>query len=169
MMRSLKPLLSPPLLDALYKTCILPIFDYADIIYDPQTQTNIFRLEQLQQRFQKLTQQKKPSTRNSTPTSSRLTLQHRRQLHKLVFMHKLQTNKVPKHLTPLRLRTRSELCPRQLQFPLHVSLPKPRTEALRRSPIYQAGTLWNSVLSEELRATKSTNKFKSGTLALLLK
>ena len=151
LLRTLRHFLSPRLLDKVYKTYILPVLDYGDIIYHPRTTSNIQKLEKLQQHCLQLS-----ATNHITATP----LEKRRLFDQLVFMFKLTNKQTPQHLQLTRLPTNHELDKRTTRQQLCVHLPRPRTEAMRQSPLYRAGQWWNTKITEQSRCCKQLTKFK---------
>ena len=154
LLRTLRHFLSPRLLDNVYKTYILPIFDYGDIVYDPRSTTNVKKLDKLQQHCLELT------STNITATP----LEKRRLLHQLVFMFKLTNKLTPQHLQNTRLPTYNELDKRTTRHKHFLEFPRPRTEAMRCSPVYRAAQAWNSAITEQTRELKQLKRFRSSAM-----
>ena len=150
-------------LNDIYNVYLLPIFDYCDIIYDGNlTLTDSARLQTLQNRCARLV----TGTLFRTPTDSLLKdlgwerLEDRRQIHKLLFFHRLYFNNppLPSYVTDLLTDTRHEATGLNLRSAHLLSVPTTRLVSFRRSFIPATIRQWN-LLPEPLRNTPSRRDF----------
>ncbi len=89
-LRSLRKIVLTETLKLLYNAIVQPHFDYSDIIYDSASKTNKDRLQKLQTRACRLITGSGPHT-SHIPMFHELnwlSLQYRRDFHKIVMMYK---------------------------------------------------------------------------------
>ena len=140
----------------IYKTMIMPYFDYADVVYTNAFKKDLDKLQRAQNRCLKtcLLVDARTET-NQTHCMSRIPLlEHRRYTHVNNFMY-----------TPLsrpELLDVKQICTRARDAPLF-KLAKPRVEAYKRSVRYSGALQWNLLRPE----TRNVNKLL--TLKLLQK
>ena len=145
----------------LYKALIEPHFNYCSSVWDGLNVKLSEKLQKLQNRAARVI------TRSSydIPTDNvfeRLKwnkLSSIRNKHKAILMHKIMNDQTPDYLKEL-----FEIRPNPYNLrdsENKLSLPKPRTDYLKRSISYSGAHLWNN-LPKELRLTKSLNQFKKG-------
>ena len=137
----------------IYKTMILPFFDYADVIYDRANTTKLDKLQRLQNKCLKicLGQDRRYSTNRAHKEAKVPFLKERRTSHILNFMYKRKSDK-PQLLDNREIRTRAH------DAPLY-RVKIPRCEAFKRSVGYFGAEAWNA-LSPKIRNTNSYLEFK---------
>ena len=137
---------------SIYKSMMLPYFDYADVIFDRALNKDINKLQKLQNRCLKICMGKK--RRFSTEAIHKLSnvpfLRDRRKAHLLNFMYLRKSN--------VHLLNNREIRTRAHDAPLF-EVPVPRCEAFMRSLSYWGTTSWNN-LSPDLRKINSYPEFK---------
>ena len=137
----------------IYKTMLLPYFDYADVIFDRANTTDLSKLQRLQNRCLRvcLGQERVISTERAHKEAGVPFLSDRRKAHTLNFMY-LRKDKRPELLNTREIRTRAHDAP---IFNTKV----PRCEAFRRSVQYAGSVMWNSLTPQE-RNIPSYKQFK---------
>ena len=138
---------------SIYKSMMLPYFDYADVIFDTALNKDITKLQRLQNRCLKISLGKE--RRFCTEAAHKLAnvpfLKDRREAHILNFMYHRSSNK--SLLNSREIRTRAHDAP---LFEIII----PRCEAFKRSVGYAGGTKWNE-LPPGLRNTNTFQEFKT--------
>ena len=137
----------------IYKSMILPYFDYADVVYVKANTTELDKLQRLQNKCLKICQgHDKLYGTNRAHIEARVPfLKERRRAHTLNFMYKRKADK-PALLNNREIRTRAHDAP---LFNVNV----PRCEAFKRSVGYFGSVLWNE-LTPKIRNTNSYLEFK---------
>ena len=143
----------------LYKTTILPIIDYNDIIYGLLTQQQETKLQRVQNRALRTVFQGKTLSVVEMHSLAKIdTLKERRNLHLMTLMQKRaddelyidHTNRVTRQGTATLLK-----------------VPHPMTKMLCKAPIYKGGVMWNN-LTPRTRKSQSTLAFKNAYRANLV-
>ena len=136
----------------IYKTMVLPFFDYADVIYNNANVKDLDRLQRLQNRALKLCLGL--NTREDTEFVHRSAkiplLVNRRKAHVYNFMYKRKELKV--NLDVPTIRTRSADAPRFI-------LPAPNLQCYKRSVEYSGAKAWNN-LPTDLKLVPNYLSFK---------
>ena len=137
----------------IYKSMLLPYFDYADVIYNNANVTLLDKLQRLQNKCLRVCLGQ--NRRFSTEVAHRMAfvpwLKDRRIAHTLNFMYKRKERRDLLNVT--QIRTRAHDAPL-----FHVKIP--RYEAFKRSVSYSASSLWNN-LPPNVRNTDTYLKFKN--------
>ena len=143
----------------IYKSMILPYFDYGDIIYNNSNQDGLDKLQRLQNRCLKICKKldRRSNTKELHATAKCPMLLNRRSAHVNNFMYKRLSKP---HLVDDRdIRTRAHEAP---LFRVEV----PKIEAFKRSIQYSGATQWNN-LPAETRSIGSFTQFKAKQKQLL--
>ena len=127
----------------IYKSMLLPYFDYADVIFNNSNVGDLDKLQRLQNKCLKLCNHR---VRNANVESIHKIakvpfLKDRRKAHVLNFMYIRKSR--PELLNLREIRTRAH------EAPLF-NVPIPRCEAFKRSVVYSGSVAWNN-LDVELR------------------
>lgn len=112
------PYLPREILTQIYKTYVLPHFDYGDVIYDGLlTVDDTQRLERLQNRAARLVTSTLPrtSTENLRRELGWSSLKTRRELHKICFCHRLYQGTTPNYIRRILPATRDNTVNRLLR------------------------------------------------------
>ena len=137
----------------IYKSMLLPYFDYADVIYNNANSTDLDKLQRLQNRCLRVCLGRE--RRFSTDAAHKLArvpfLKNRRVAHTLNFMYKRKERKELLNLT--QIRTRAHDAP---LFKVKI----PRYESFKRSVGYSGSVLWNN-LAPDSRNIDTYLKFKN--------
>ena len=125
----------------IYKTMILPYFDYGDIVYMFSSINELNKLERLQERCINICTRTygRDNINNIRATHRLPTLEKRRQCHVNNFMYKRKTN--IEIINENDIQTRSKASKKFI-------VNKPNLEAYKRSIIYSGATAWNSLKTE---------------------
>ena len=160
-LKSLKFSLLRKPLEIMYKSFILPIFDYADIVWDNCTAGESQQLENLHlEALRTITGLVKGTSHEKIYNESGFcSLKQRRERHKLIMYHKLVHQPSPQYLTEILPPLVTETNPYHRRRPLERSIPRHRTEIYRTSFFPSTSHLWNS-LPERIQQTTSISAFK---------
>ena len=136
-----------------YKSMILPFFDYADVVYHNANAKELEKLQRLQNRALKLCLglHKREDTEMVHRTAKVPLLENRRRSHVYNFMYKRKDMK--HNLDTLIKWTRSADAPRFI-------LPTPNLQCYKRSLEYSGAKAWNN-LPKELKLIPSYLSFKN--------
>jgi len=122
-----------------YKTYVRPILEYASIIWDPHTNTNIDKLEMAQRKAARFITNDWKYTSSPTTMLQNLnlkSLQQRRNENKVKYMHKILHGKVD---------TLTSMAPRARNANLRLIPINARIQAYQFSFFPSAITLWNTL------------------------
>ena len=160
-LKSYKYRLSRKTLNHMYKSFILPHFDYCDIIYDNCTQYLSDKLENLHlEAIRTIVGAVRGTSHQKLYEESGFTsLGERRKRHKLIFFHKIVHNACPSYL--------SERCPPLVaqinhyhrRRPLERHIPRCRTDLYSKSFFPEATRLYNE-LPDDVKTIPSIGNLK---------
>ena len=160
-LKSYKYRLSRKTLNHMYKSFILPHFDYCDIIYDNCTQYLSDKLENLHlEAIRTIVGAVRGTSHQKLYEESGFTsLGERRKRHKLIFFHKIVHNACPSYL--------SERCPPLVaqinhyhrRRPLERHIPRCRTDLYSKSFFPEATRLYNE-LPDDVKTIPSIGSLK---------
>ena len=145
----------------MFKSYILPILDYADVICDNCTETQVNSLEEIQiDALRTIT----GSVRGTSHAllyneTGFISLKERRKRHKLLLYFKFMNGLVPNHLAIKFPPLVSDVNPYHRRRPLNRQPPPFRTQLYRKSFFPSATDLWNE-LPESIQNSKSFGEFK---------
>ena len=145
----------------MYKSFILPIFDYADVIWNNCTNKLSTSLEKLHLEAIRIITGAVRGTSHTKlyQESGFCPLKERRKRHKLIFFHKLVHGNVPKYIKDLLPPLVSDHNPYPSRHPNQRVAPRCRTETYATSSFPSTTKLWNE-LSEHHTNTTSLSHFK---------
>ena len=154
-LKSFKYRLSRKTLETLYKSFILPIFDYADIIWDNCTQTLSNNIEELHlDALCTITGSVRCTSHQKLYHESGFcTLKERRRRHKIILFKKISLGKCPDYLTNLLPPLVSSINPYPRRRPHERKTPTFKTELYRNSFFPSTTTLWNDLPSHIQQST----------------
>ena len=160
-LRTYKYRLSRKALENMYKSFILPIFDYGDVIWDGCTKYLSDELENLNlEAIRTIIGAVRGTSHEKLYRESGLCpLQERRRRHKLHFYHKLVNGNAPKYLIDLLPPLMSTINPYHRRRPLERKIPRSRTEVHVKSFFPSTTRLWNE-LPEYIQASHSIGQLK---------
>ena len=160
-LKSYKYKLSRKTLETMYKSFILPHFDYSDVVWDNCTNALKDELEKLNldairtiigavrgTSHQKLYQE-----------SGLIPLNERRIRHKLMIFYKMVNGLAPRHLIDRLPPLVSDLNPYHRRNPLERKVPFCRTELMKNSFFPSATVAWNN-LNDRTKLANSLSQFK---------
>ncbi len=159
----LNDFLLPDTMLMLYKTLILPIIDYGDIIYDGMSQKNAMAL----QRVQNMAFKNILKAPRLTPTAkihedlNILTLQQRRLMHGATQMYKVHTGTCPS--TTLNLFVRRKDISAQTTRACTIgdfNIPRVKLQCTKRCFMYRGPIIWDS-LPRHLKTLPDQDQFKT--------
>ena len=129
----------------LYNAIVSPQFDYGDVLWGGANQKELKSLQRIQNFAMKsiLGKRKRYSNKKSRKELQFLDLEHRRKIHRTVFIHKALSNKSSKNLNMLftkytpRFNTRNS-------SKNNLTIPSHNTSKFKRGPLYKMIEDWNS-------------------------
>ena len=160
-LKSYKYKLNRKALETMYKSFIVPHFDYADIIWDNCTETQSAMLEDLQLEAIRtiIGAVRGTSHQKLYQESGFCTLKERRKRHKLIYYFKMVNGLCPHYLRSLVPDLVSERNPYHRRRPFDRTIPTFHTELYRNSFIPSTTNLWNS-LPDCIKTSNSIGQFK---------
>ena len=155
-LKRINPYLTEETSVMIYKSYILPIIEYGNIIYANATQKNLKKLQTLQNQALKtcLNANKFTSTNTIHKTANLNTLEDRRNKATIKFMFKRTKNEKFIDQPTYNITTRMNNVPK-------LKVPTFRSEVAKKSLIYRGSILWNNLdynLKEILDYKQFTNK-----------
>ena len=143
----------------LYKTTILPIIDYNDIIYSLLTQQQALKLQRIQNRaLRTIYRDRQLNTQELHDKAKIDQLATRRNIHLLALMYRRTKEPDYVDLTNRRTRTADGITLR---------VPRPKTNRLIKAPIFAGSKLWNA-LPHKVKSKPTYERFKAAARAHLL-
>ena len=160
-LKSYKYRLSRKSLEIMYKSYVLPHFDYADIIWDNCTQYQSDQLEQIQIEALRtiIGTVKGTSHEKLYKETGFIPLKLRRERHKLLIYFKYVNEMLPEHLSQRFPNLISDTNRYHLRRPLERNLPEWNTELYKKSFFYHATYIWNA-LDDDIKKQTSIGAFK---------
>ena len=148
-------------LEIMFKSFILPLFDYADVIWDNCTEALANSLEQLQIDALKIISGSVRGTSHAILYNETgfVPLKERRKRHKLLLYFKFTKGLLPNHLDAKFPPLMSEVNPYHRRRPLDRHPPQCNTETYKKTFFPATTTLWNN-LPENIQQTQSFGEFK---------
>ena len=128
----------------LYNTLIVPIFNYADIIWGGCSKTQSRRL-QVSQNFAArsiLGKSKYDSGKEALKELKLLNLENRRVVHESVFAHKGLSEKLPISIQNRYNKYKSKMNTRKSKYK-KLNIPQHNLAKFKKSPIYRTISSWN--------------------------
>ena len=160
-MKSYKYRLNRKALEIMYKSFILPIFDYADVIWDNCSEQSSNSLENLHLEAIRIIigAVRGTSHQKLYQESGFCSLKERRRRHKIVYYYKIINGMCPLYLSNLLPPLASEANPYHRRRPLERVVPRCNTEIYRTSFIPSTTNIWNS-LPDNLKNSSSLSALK---------
>ena len=148
-------------LETMYKSFILPIFDYADIIWDGCTDDQSKILEDLHLEAIRIIigGVRGTSRYKLYEESGFCSLKERRKRHKLTMFHKMVNSNCPPYVSDMLPPLISSYNRYNYRRPQERTVPRHRTELYNKSFIPSTTRLWNS-LPQNVTSTSSLSQFK---------
>jgi len=160
-LRSFKYRLSRKALNTMYKSFILPIIDYADIIWDNCSNHLADEVEALQlDCIRTITGAVRGTSHDKLyRESGYIPLHERRQRHKLIFYHKLVNGIAPDYLLKYLPPLTSSQNPYPTRRPYNRAVPRSKTELYKSSFFPSTTKLWNE-LPDNIKSNTSLSALK---------
>ena len=158
-LKRLRPFVSEATAIQIYRALVLPYFDYCSAVWDGLCNRLADKVQKLQNRAARVILKAKYDT-SSSILRNRLswdTLAIRRKKQKAVLMYKCLNGLVPNYLQNLFTHRCTSYNLRNQEY--KITLPKPRTDFLKRSFSYSGAKLWND-LPLSIQSSSSLAKFK---------
>ena len=160
-LKSFKYRLSRKSLETMYKSFIMPHFDYADVVWDNLTQLQAESLEQIQLDALRtiIGTVRGTSHEKIYQEAGFIPLKFRRERHKLVLFFKFVNQLLPDHIITKFPNLVSEVNPYPRRRPLERQLPPWSTDLYYKSYFPSTTLLWND-LPDDIKSTTSIGAFK---------
>ena len=160
-MRKLKYSISRNALNQMYMSFLLPVVEYASVVWDGCSEQDSQTLQKIQNEATRLVTglTRSVSLENLFKECGWTTLSKRRQQHKLSFMYKVNNGIVPSYIQDLIPPLVSEISNYPLRNNRNVSVPFNRTSISQKSCIPSSIRLWNS-LEDDLKNLSTLQTFK---------
>ena len=160
-LKSYKYRLNRKSLEIMYKSFILPHFDYADVVWDNLTQLQIESLEQIQLEALRIIIGTVRGTSHEViyKESGFIPLKTRRERHKLILFFKFVNGLLPDHLASKFPELVSNVQPYPRRRPLERRPPVWTYETYHQSYFPTATGLWN-LLPDDAKSLSSISAFK---------
>ena len=134
-------------LEILYKSMVLPIMEYGDVIYDGSADSHLDRLEKVQRQAALCCTGAYKHTNHATllhelgwpPLSTR------RRHHRLNIMYKIQNNLAPPYLTSICPQLTRDRTDYNLRTGMNITTPQQRTATYHKSFFPQSINNWNAL------------------------
>ena len=147
-------------LNTIYKTVILPHFDYGDVVWQSASKSSLFSLQKLQNRAGRIIMKVNPFSHVSNQhVHEKLmwkSLEYRYTKHLCTMVYKILNNLTPNYMTANITFKMSDYALRSNQ---NLNLPKPKTNNCKRTFFYRAVSCYNQ-LPIEIRNAATLRSFK---------
>lgn len=153
LLRKAKDFVSREELVKIYNSLVLPHFCYCSTIWHDNNKSHIDKLWKLQKRAARVITSSDYTIRSSQVFETLQWHPVKNLLDKrdLIMMYKILKKMAPDYITRIFRRCNNSNYPLRSNN-LKLSLPKPKTDFLKRSFSYRGAVLWNSLPTELLRA-----------------
>ena len=161
-MHKLKYSISRNALNQMYMFFLLPVVEYASVVWDGCSEQDSQTLQKIQNEAARLVTglTRSVSLENLFKECGWTTLSKRRQQHKLSFMYKVNNGIVPSYIHDLIPPLLSEISNYPLRNNRNISVPFNRTSISQESCIPSSIRLWNS-LEDDLKNLLTLQTFKN--------
>lgn len=162
MLRELRNLLTIPHLVSLYKSLVIPYFDYCSMVWGNCGTVLRNKLQKLQNRAARIITRSGYEIRSSDILSSLnwCNLDIRRKRQKASLMYKIINGIAPSHLNELFVHVNEAHDYNLRSSEINLKIPLPQTEYLKRSLSYSGSVLWNG-LPSMIKNVHSLNSFNN--------
>ena len=166
-LKQVRPFVPKEILIMIYKSLILPFFDYCDVVWAGLNKGLSERFDKLHNRAARIITQSEWDVRSAKILKMLQwdTLGVRRHHHTAIMMHKIMHNKAPEYLTEAFHLVRDTTTYNLRDSNLNLALQKPNTENLKKSFSYRGAKLWNSFPST-IKAEPSLEVFRKSLRSL---
>ena len=168
-LKQIRPFVLTEVLINIFKSLVLPDFDYCDVVWAGLNKGLSDRIDKLYNRAARIITQSDWETR-SVDILKMLqwdTLGVRRHQHSAIVMHKIIHNKAPEYLTEVFNPMCDSIVYNLRDSNYNLTLQKPKTESLKKSFSYRGAKLWNS-LPNSIKSKQSLEPFSKSLRSLSL-
>ena len=160
-LRQIRPFVTFDTLVTIYKSLILPFFDYCDVLWTNANKGGLDRLQKLQNRAARVITHASYDVRSRDLLKSLNwdNLTARRFENEMILMHKIMNDRAPQYLKSHFSRVRDSNHYDLRGRDTKLSLPLPKNEFIRKSFRFRAASRWNN-LDDGLRSTEELSRFK---------
>lgn len=160
-MKSYKYRISRKALERMYKSFVLPNFDYADVVWDNCTETQSNSLEELHLEAIRtiVGAVRGTSHQKLYEESGFCSLEKRRERHKIIFYYKIINGMCPDYLLSILPGLVADGNPYHRRRLLERNVPRCKTELYKKSFVPSTTLLWNS-LPNNIKACNSLSTIK---------
>ena len=167
-MRKLKYSISRHALNQIYMSYLLPVVEYASVVWDGCSERDSQTLQKIQNEAARLVHvtglTRSVSLENLNKECGCLTLSQRRQQHKLSFMYNVNAGLVPSYISDLIPPLVNEISDYLLRNNRNISLPYNRTNNSQKSCIPSCIKLWNG-LEDDFKNLSTLTTFKKHVIS----
>ena len=159
MLKSIRNIVNKNVLLTVYNSIIMSHLNYCDVVWGNCGVTNQKVLQKVQNRAARIINNAEWNS-SATENLSKLnwlTLDKKRKENIAVMMHKILSGRAPDYL--IEKFSFREHGHNTRSGSLHLNIPRPKTEALKRSFVYRGASSWNSLSHEQQQCT-SLSRFK---------
>ena len=168
-LKQIRPFVPTEVLINIFKSLVLPYFDYCDVVWAGLNKGLSDRIDKLYNRAARIITQSDWETRSvdilKMPQWD--TLGVRRHQHSAIVMHKIIHNKAPEYLTEVFNPMCDSIVYNLRDSNYNLTLQKPKTESLKKSFSYRGAKLWNS-LPNSIKSKQSLEPFSKSLRSLSL-
>ena len=160
-MRKLKYSISRNALNQIYMSYLLPVVEYASVVWDGCSERDSQTLQKIQNEAARLVTglTRSVSLENLYKECGWLTLSQRRKQHKLSFMYNVNADLVPSYISDLIPPLVNEISDYPFRNNRNISLPYNRTNISQKSCIPSSIRLWNG-LGDDFKNLSTLPTFK---------
>ena len=166
LMRKLKFSISRNALNQMYMSYLLPVVEYASVVWDGCSERDSQTLQKIQNEAARLVTglTRSVSLENLYKECGWLNLSERRQQHKLSFMYNVNAGLVPSYISDLFPPLVNESSDYPLRNNRNISLPYNRTTFSQKSCIPSSIRLWNG-LEDDFKNLSTLTTFKKHVIS----
>lgn len=160
--KRIRSFVQPSVLRIIYNSLIQPQFDYCDVVWGNLSKGLSNKLQKLQNRAARVITQSDFSIRSHDILKDLgwLDLSTRRSISNLCCVYKCLNNLTPTYLTDTFIQRNDSHRFQLRNHDVNLSLPKPKTDYMKRSFQYVGAKLWNN-LDRDSRNASTLKSFKS--------
>ena len=166
LMRKLKYSISRNALNQMYMSYLLPVVEYASVVWDGCSERDSQTLQKIQNEAARLVTglTRSVSLESLYKECGWLTLSQRRKQHKLSFMYNVNAGLVPSYISDLIPPLVNEISDFPLRNNRNISLPYNRTNISQKSCIPSSIRLWNG-LEDDFKNLSTLPTFKKHVIS----
>ena len=159
MLKSIRNIVNENVLQTVYNSLIMSHFNYCDVVWGNCGVTNQKVLQKIQNRAARIINHAKwdSSAEENLSKLNWITLDQKRNDNIAIMMFKILSGHAPAYLSQ-RFSFRNHGYNTR-SGSLHLDIPQPKTESMKRSFVYRGAVCWNS-LSHEQQQYPTLSRFK---------